>query len=549
MTLPAIAKMRSLGFVSIVSLILSFSDMVTSSVVAQESQAEQVSQAEQISPDSKESPAQAASTDQQQTYRSVRMEKEPRVAQRAWESRPYQVAVWICHRGQPQYAAVESKLIQDIETNCELIDPSAWFVTAGTPPPHWRNQLYENFEDTSGLNDLESNPELKFYDKVMIVKLEQQGSATVISVRENDLQTGQWGSIVQRTAGDNRHLGSIISGAIANAFMPLAKIERVDEKDKVHIRARALEACIRVTYSNDTDAEIEPTSNSPVFVREDDFFLPIIRKTDRSGDLVSLDPIPFTFLTLDSIDGSDLLASIQSMQRAPLSQRKSKRSQKLAIVIRPVQRPSVLHLDSQVGPKETPLPLEGYEVWARKPGDTKEVESEFIGKTDWQGNVTIPPADPGLRLLYIKRGSRALRKLPVIPGFKDRLVSQLPNDDARLFAEGVINGYGNDIINLVVQRELLEVDIDSALKNNEFEEAKTKMRVYQDLETPADLKVRMSNEEVRLKSMTTDKREFEFISKMFNNLRQLLNSKVADSRAVEFQQQIQQRMRENGASG
>ena len=525
---------KALGLMVIFSLNASFQILLTSPVVAQQEQEVQENEGSQ---------------DQQPKFRSVRLEKEPRVAQRAWESRPYQVAVWICHRGQPQFDAAESKLIQDIETNCELMDASAWFVNAGTPPPHWRNLLYENFENTKGFTGFESDPELKFYDKVMIVKLEQQGSETIVSVRENDLQTGQWGSIVRRSAGDNRHLGSIVSTGIANAFMPLTKIDRVDEKDKVHIRARALEACICVTQTNETDAKVQPISCSPVYVRENDYFLPIIRKTDRSGDLVSLDPIPFTFLTLDSLNGSSIVASIQSSQRAPLSQRKSKRSQKLAIVIRPVQSSSVLHLESQAKPKETPQPLEGYEVWARKPNDTKDIKSEFIGKTDWQGNVTIPPANPGLRLLYIKRGARALRKLPVIPGFKDRLVSQLPNDDTRLFAEGVINGYGNDIINLVVQRELLETDIDGALKNNKFEEAKTKMREYQDLETPADLKIRMSNEEVRLKSMTTDKREFDFISQMFNNLRQLLNSKVADSRAIEFQQQIQQRMRENGASG
>jgi len=193
--------------------------------------------------------------------------------------------------------------------------------------------------------------------------------------------------------------------------------------------------------------------------------------------------------------------------------------------------------------------LEGYEVWARKPSDARDVESEYIGKTDWQGNVTIPPDESGLRLLYIKRGARALRKLPVIPGFKNRLVSQLPNDDTRLFAEGVINGYGNDLINLVVQRELLEVDISSALEGDRFEEAKAKMREYQDLETPADLKTRMSNEEIRLKSMTSDKREFEFISQMFSNLRQLLNSKVTGSKATELQQRIQQRIREKGAGG
>lgn len=483
------------------------------------------------------------------SFRSVRMETAPNVSQRAWESRPYQVAVWICHRGEPQLVAVESRLIREIETFCELMDPSAWFVNAGTPPPHWRNMLYKNFGNTEGLTGFEADPELQFYDKLMVVKLDQQGSLTHVAVREVDLQTGQWGPVVDQTTSSINHLGSVIGGSVGDAFMPLAKIERVDEKDKVHIRARALEACIRVTFASDMLAEVEPISGSPVYVRDDDRFLPIIRKTDRSGDLVSLDPIPFTFLTLDSIDGSGMVASIQSNQRAPLSQRKSKRSQKLAIVIRPVERSSILHLQSRAAPKETPRPLEGYEVWARKPGDPQEVESEFIGKTDWQGNTTIPPSDSGLRLLYIKRGNRALRKLPVIPGFKDRLVSQLPNDDARLFAEGVIKGYSNDLINLVVQRDLLEKDIESALEGDHFEEAKKRMREYQDLETPADLKVRMSNEEIRLKSMTSDKREFEFISKMFSDLRQLLNSKVAGSRATELQQQIQQRMREKGAGG
>ncbi len=502
-------------------------------------------QADETSTEAVENPATKAPT----SFRSVRMETAPNVSQRAWESRPYQVAVWICHRGEPQLVSVEGRLVKEIETFCELLDPSAWFVNAGTPPPHWRNMLYANFENTEGFTGFESDPELQFYDKLMVVRLSQQGSSTHVSVREVDLQTGQWGPVVDHTASSINHLGSLIGSAVGDAFMPLAKIERVDEKDKVHIRARALEACVRVSFADDAVAEVEPITSSPVYVRDDDRFLPIIRKTDRSGDLVSLDPIPFTFLTLDSIDGSGIVASIQSSQRAPLSQRKSKRSQKLAIVIRPVQRSSVLHLQSSVGPKETPKPLEGYEVWARKPGDSKDVESEFLGKTDWQGNATIPPSDSGLRLLYIKRGSRALRKLPVIPGFKHRLVSQLPNDDARLFAEGVIKGYGNELINLVVQRELLEADIESALEGDRFEEAKTRMREYQDLETPADLKVRMSNEEIRLKSMTSDEREFDYISKMFGNLRQLLNSKVSGSRAIELQQRIQQRMREKGAAG
>ena len=84
------------------------------------------------------------------SFRTVRLQEAPKVSQRAWESRPYQVAVWICHRGEPQLVAVETSLVREIETFCELLDPSAWFVNAGTPPPKWRNMLYSNFEKSEG---------------------------------------------------------------------------------------------------------------------------------------------------------------------------------------------------------------------------------------------------------------------------------------------------------------------------------------------------------------------------------------------------------------
>ena len=467
------------------------------------------------------------------------LEKAPRASARAWEARPYQVAVWVCQQGQPELVAFEAEIFEDIESGCELMDASSWFVNVGSPPGPTRNLLFSSIETGDPGGSFEKDPLLKFYDKLMVVRLRQVAGATEIIVRECDLQTGQWGPIVEKISTNLASLGGVVADGIAQAFMPLARIDRVDLKNKVHIKARATETCVRVTWKNEVSPEIVPVTASPVYVRQTDRFLPIIRKTDRSGNLVSLDPIEFTFLTIDKIEETEVIASIHSSHRAPLAQRKSKRAQKLAVVIRPVERPSTLHLKSS--DKKNPQPLEGYEVWARRPGDTKEVKSEFLGKTDWRGNVQIPPAPEGLRLIYIKRGARALRKLPVIPGFKDRLVSVLPNDDARLFSEGVIRGYSNEIINLVVQRELLEQEIESLIGSKKFEEAGNKLQEYKGLETPADMKRRMSNEEVRLKSMTDDQRETGYITSMFQTLKELLDSKVVNSREIELQEQLQNR--------
>ena len=466
------------------------------------------------------------------------LDEPPRVAARAWEARPYQVAVWICHPGQPELVALEDQIFEDIESACELKDASSWFVNVGTPVGPTRNFLFSSVQEFDPGGDFEKDPMLKFYDKLMVVRLERVAGATEIIVRECDLQTGQWGPVVQKRSTNMGSLGNVVANGIAEAFMPLARIDRIDVDNKVHIKPRAIKACVRVEWvSEEVSPEIVPVTTSPVYVRQSDRFLPIIRKTDRSGNLVSLDPIEFTFLTIDKVEKTELVASIHSTHRAPLAGRKSKRSQKLAVVIRPVERPSTLHLKSS--DKDKPEPLEGYEVWARRPTDTKDVKSTFLGKTDWRGNVQIPPAPEGLRLIYIKRGSRALRKLPVIPGFKDRLVSSLPNDDARLFSEGVIRGYSNEIINLVVQRELLEQEIQALIKSKKFEEADGKLLEYKALETPSDMKRRMSDEEVRLKSMTEDQREAGFITDMFETLKVLLSSKVANSREIELQEQLQ----------
>ena len=69
----------------------------------------------------------------------------------------------------------------------------------------------------------------------------------------------------------------------------------------------------------------------------------------------------------------------------------------------------------------------------------------------------------------------------------------------------------------------------------------SKLQEYKSLETPNDMKRRMSDEEVRLKSMTDDQREAGAISTMFQSLKDVLDKKVANSREIELQEQLQNR--------
>lgn len=458
-------------------------------------------------------------------------------SERAWEYRPYSVAVWFCLDGSPDLNSVYKNVARDVTRRSELLDPSGWDLATGLAPSRWRNRFMNYIETPEKCVGLEELPALKPYDKLMVVCLNTEFGLTHVRVREFDIQTQLWGPLVIRNVAQRHQLGRNVMDAIEIAFMPLAKIERVQEievtdaegtvrkKDEVIMQIRAVRSCVRTVIDHEFQWQAKQIENSPVFIKNDDRFLPIIRITDRQGNLVKLQPIEFTFLTVNSKEESDLRASIESYRRAPLSQRKSKKAQKLALVIRPPERSTRLFL---VSDDKERTPMEGFEIWSRPP-DAPIEEKEFLGKTDWQGSIDIPPSPDGLRLILVKRGERGLRRLPIMPGLYESVVSTLPNDETRLYAEGVLQGLQNEILSMVIQRRVFENDTSAAI---EKEDVSAALKGFKELKalSIADFKGRMNDEEIQLKSLTADARELAYITSRFEALRNILNDQQRKSK-------------------
>ena len=193
-----------------------------------------------------------------------------------------------------------------------------------------------------------------------------------------------------------------------------------------------------------------------------------------------------------------------------------------------------------VSSDKTRTPLEGFEIWSRRPGSDITEKSEFLGKTDWRGSIDIQPSPDGLRLIYVKRGSRALKKLPVMPGLYDSVKTTLPNDETRLYAEGIIQGLQNEILSLVIQRQVAEAEIEASIAEEDLDVARDKFSKYEDMESPLDIRTRLSDDLVRLKEQTGDSRELKFIDQMFTTLRKILTEQELKSKSVELQKKIQE---------
>lgn len=467
-------------------------------------------------------------------FRSIKFDEEPASSQRAWETRPYQVAAWICLDGSPSLKNGEVEICNRIETDCQLLDPSGWDVSAGTPPSQWRWKLMNSSIDDSFVETLLAESELKFYDKLMVIRVRAVAGSYRIDVREIDARTRQIGPTVTLQTEVLARVGALSAKLVGRAFMPLTRIDEVSKTNTAEMRARGIEACVRTEINEELQPEVVTIASSPCFIRDTDRLLPVIVKTDRNGDVVKLDAVPFTFLAIDEIEGTVINGSVFSSVRAPLVGRKSKRAEKLALVIRPGNGTTVLRLVSRDG-KES-RPLEGYVVVTVEPEDIK-VELEYHGKTDFRGEIEIPQSED-MRMLLVRRGNRRLKKIPVIPGFRDELETTITNDEISLLAQGVVTGLENEILSLAVLRRIYQKEIEKAIEDGKNDEARQVLQVYADLENPQDLKARMADEEIRLKAQTGVQREKAYVQKIFSPLKKIVSSDFIKNEEAEIRKWI-----------
>ena len=112
--------------------------------------------------------------------------------------------------------------------------------------------------------------------------------------------------------------------------------------------------------------------------------------------------------------------------------------------------------------------LAGYDVYYRLP-DQKN--TTFIGRTDWQGQIEIPKDEHDIKIMYVKNGSRILARLPIAPGYQQRVSAPLADDSRRLEAEGFLKGIQEQMVEITARRRVLALRIRKAIEDKRLEKA------------------------------------------------------------------------------
>jgi hypothetical protein len=87
--------------------------------------------------------------------------------------------------------------------------------------------------------------------------------------------------------------------------------------------------------------------------------------------------------------------------------------------------------------------------------------------------VVVPPAPSSpLRVLLLKNGGELVARLPIVPGLEPVYKAEIPDDDARLEAEGLISGYQEELVDVLTRREILVTRIRARLDKGKIDEAR-----------------------------------------------------------------------------
>ena len=185
--------------------------------------------------------------------------------------------------------------------------------------------------------------------------------------------------------------------------------------------------------------------------------------------------VPWTFIEATEVDGGEIVGRVQSGSRVPFGGRRRGRVEEVAIALRADPANTVLMLRSRVKAEK---PLVGYEVFAKNT-DGESISS--LGTSDIGGKIEVPPGKTRLQLLYLKNGGQLLARLPVVPGAVPLVEAPLPDDDARLEAEAQLAAMREDLVDVVVRRNILMARTRQKIEKKDWKQAQELMRVLDDL--------------------------------------------------------------------
>ena len=446
-------------------------------------------------------------------------------AQEAWEFSPYKIRVWTAlHSSAALTPNYKRALYETIEQRAESEMPAVWDLSVESPPGLLATAMSVDLELVQRESIEQVAADVLEGDKLMLLSIAATPRGFQVQAREFDCRTRTLGPVIERSTRQLEMLDTECFSAILAAFGALVRIEQGEGRHlTVRLRAGGLI----------TDL------NSPAYIDVGDILQPILRRNDRVGQPSSIHVVPWTYLQVErrvEINPNLLEVYVHSSWRSPIRGGTSARREQYGMVIRPTASLTVLQVEAKPMRRgDTPYPLEGMEIYAKRPSTEappttaeekqaaeKRNPPEFLGRTDWRGALSISRGDLPLRLLYIKSGGQLLARLPIVPGLNTTQIAQVADDDPRLQAEGYIQGFNGEVMDVVAQRQMHAARIRKRLAAGEVEEAGQILERFRELPSRNDMVRELDQQQTRQRT-STNRMVQQRIERLYADTRQMLS--------------------------
>jgi hypothetical protein len=444
-------------------------------------------------------------------------------AQTDWELSPYRVRVLVAVASR---SALDQTIQSDVRTtlaeSAHAVFGATWELKVRVAGGELRDAISQRI--TSLRSDLFA-ADWEALDKVLVVGIDRRPGGFHVVARDFDCQTRMWSPAVAQSVRQTALLPAAVFRTLLDAYAPLSRIE-FDEDRRVVLRPRAGSLPLG-------DPSAAAGSQAAVF-------LPVLRHNDRDGNprKGGIQAVPWTLLIADQSGPSGILCSVQSGLRSPLRARLRGRIQQFALPIKTPAGPTHLLLRDRIEPDR---PLAGYLIYARDPGSSKTVP---LGRTDVNGAITIPPGPGPLRTIYVRNGASLLARLPMVPGWQSVVTALIPDDDARIRAEGFLTALQSRLMDVVARREILMTRVRHLMQAGDLGAAKQQLDQLQGLPNRQRFLQEITQQQQR--DIPSDPQLAARVERLFEATKQLL-TQFLDPRKINQLQSDYDRARRQAA--
>lgn len=455
------------------------------------------------------------------------------------ERTPYRIELHLAvdSRWRPQ-GELASRLARVLGQRVDATMSPFWDLEISVPQGRARHQLLARLdstfpapapnEDATSWQDSggEQPPAGKHADKRMLLTVRALPAGYQIRCREWDAYVRRWGPLRQRTLSQRSLLAESCFQLLRQVFAPLAVVRPVSGEDgQPHLDKQMV---LQFKGSRLASESVEQ-----LFLHAGDVYQPLLRRTDRSGELLDVSEVPWTYLTLTEAEsteqkspGRQWRARIHSGLRRPFGIRLRGRSELLALAMHTTRPRTQVRFYAR---HDRAQALSGYEVFQQRE-DEKSL-SHLLGITDSRGMIELEREQAPVVMLLVRSDGRLLAKVPVVPGAAAMVEVPIADDTARLQAQARLVEIREQLVDLVARRNILLARARNQLNKGQLDQSQQFIEELDALPGRAQFNKILSAAENQPGNRSEDPRVQARIEKLFASTRSLLG-KSLDTRPV-----------------